>query len=208
MTVSDTGIGMSTEAIERLFQPFVQADASTTRRFGGTGLGLAIARRLCHQMGGGIRVESRLGRGSRFVVLIPVTVVSKPVEPAACPDTPEEIGEAHVLIAEDNATNQLVLSLFLRKLGLSFEIAVNGAEAVAAWERGGFDLVLMDIEMPVLDGYEAAREIRRRELATARCAPRSSRCRQTRCSRTASARAMWEWTSSPRSRSTSRCCTA
>ncbi len=170
MVVRDSGIGMSTEAIGRLFKPFVQADSSTTRRFGGTGLGLAIARRLCGQMGGEIRVESRLGRGSVFTAAIPLGAASAPALEAA-PDPGErdpELGAPHVLVVEDNATNQFVLSLFLDKLGMTFEIAQHGAEALIAWERRPYDVILMDIEMPVLDGLEATRELRRREQAQGR----------------------------------------
>ena len=169
MSVADTGIGMSSEAIEKLFQPFIQADSSTTRRFGGTGLGLAIAKRLCQQMNGGIRVESRLGRGSRFLVELPTRAVPPPALDSDGEDAePEPIGTPHVLVAEDNATNQFVFSLFLRKLGMTFEMANNGAEALAAWEKRPCDVVLMDIEMPVLDGFETTRELRRREQAQSR----------------------------------------
>lgn len=165
MMVSDSGIGMSAEAIGKLFQPFVQADSSTTRRFGGTGLGLAIAKRLCQQMNGNIRVESRLGRGSRFLVELPTRTAAAPeadaLEPAE--DAMVEFGAPHVLVVEDNITNQFVFTLFLRKLGMTFEVVANGVEALAAWEAGPFDAILMDIEMPTLDGFETTRELRRRE---------------------------------------------
>ena len=135
MSVADTGIGMSSAAIEKLFQPFVQADSSTTRRFGGTGLGLAIAKRLCQQMDGGIRVESRLGRGSRFLVELPTRTVAPPAHDSDDEDDgPEEMGTPHVLVVEDNATNRFVFSLFLRKLGMTFDMASNGAEALTSWE--------------------------------------------------------------------------
>ncbi|MER2510648.1 MAG: ATP-binding protein [Amaricoccus sp.] len=167
--VTDTGIGMSAEAIEKLFQPFVQADSSTTRRFGGTGLGLAIAKRLCQQMDGGIRVESRLGRGSRFLVELPTRTVDAPeVHADVDDDDPEELGVPHVLVVEDNATNQFVFTLFLRKLGMTFDMVSQGAEALTAWEKRPYDVVLMDIEMPVLDGFETTRELRRREHAQSR----------------------------------------
>ncbi len=168
--VADTGIGMSSAAIEKLFQPFVQADSSTTRRFGGTGLGLAIAKRLCEQMQGGVSVQSRLGRGSTFRVEIPIQTTSAParaeIEPADEP-LPDE-SAPHVLVVEDNATNQYVFSLYLKKLGMSFDMVSQGADALTAWEKTDYDIILMDIEMPVLDGFEATRELRRREQALAR----------------------------------------
>lgn len=167
MVVRDSGIGMSAEAIRRLFRPFVQADSSTTRRFGGTGLGLAIAKLLCDRMGGEIAVESRLGRGSVFTAAVPLPAadppasVSEPVLGGRDPD----LGTPHLLVVEDNATNQFVLSLFLKRLGFTFDIAQHGAEALIAWERRSYDLILMDVEMPVLDGFETTRELRRREQA-------------------------------------------
>jgi CheY-like chemotaxis protein len=156
--------------MDRLFRPFVQADSSTTRRFGGTGLGLAIAQRLCTQMGGRIRVESRLGRGSTFFVELPLVRAEPPAPevPAEPASAAEPGAAAHVLVVEDNATNQFVLSIFLRKLGMTFDVAKHGAEALIAWERNDYDIVLMDIEMPVLDGFEATRELRRREQAQGR----------------------------------------
>jgi len=167
IVVSDTGIGMSAEAMGRLFTPFEQASGATTRRYGGTGLGLAITKLLCDRMGGSIRAESRLGRGSVFTVEVPLPEGATPITAAA--DAPGEGGRAspmpHVLVVEDNPTNRFVLSLFLQKIGVTFDIAKNGAEALIAWERGRYDVVLMDIEMPVLDGLETTRELRRREAA-------------------------------------------
>ncbi|MBP7242607.1 ATP-binding protein [Amaricoccus sp.] len=170
MIVRDTGIGMSAEGMGRLFRPFVQADSSTTRRFGGTGLGLAIAKLLCGQMQGDIRVESRLGRGSTFTVELPLAAARPPAESVADDGGPRNatIGAPHVLVVEDNATNQFVLTLFLSKLGYTFDLANHGAEALIAWERRPYDVILMDVEMPVLDGFEATRELRRREQAQGR----------------------------------------
>lgn len=170
MVVRDSGIGMSAEAIRRLFRPFVQADSSTTRRFGGTGLGLAIAKLLCDRMGGEIRVESRLGRGSVFTAAVPLPAAEEPAcepEQVAGGRDPD-LGAPHILVVEDNATNQFVLSLFLKRLGITFDVAQHGAEALIAWERRAYDLILMDVEMPVLDGFEATRELRRREQAQGR----------------------------------------
>lgn len=166
--VTDTGIGMSAEALDRLFQAFVQADSSTTRRFGGTGLGLAISKRLCDQMGGTIRVESRLGRGTTFRVALPTRNVRGPAEEPVVEPDDFDTAPLHVLVVEDNATNQLVFSLYLKKMGMTFDIAGHGADALRLWEEKAYDVVLMDIEMPVLDGFEAARELRRREKALSR----------------------------------------
>jgi signal transduction histidine kinase/CheY-like chemotaxis protein len=169
--VSDTGIGIAPDVIPRLFEKFVQADSTTTRRFGGTGLGLTICRHMARLMGGEITVESVLGQGTTFRVLLPLPwigpVAHAPSPPAMHDDQDAEAGAAleglRILAAEDNATNQLVLKTILHSMGVEPLIVENGAQAVAAWSPGAFDLVLMDIQMPVLDGIAATREIRRRE---------------------------------------------
>lgn len=170
-SVSDTGIGISSEAISRLFNVFSQADSSTTRRYGGTGLGLSISKQLTEQMGGRINVESRVGRGSNFTAVIPMELVAEPApsqpEPVAWSDQTSSLPQ-HVLIVDDNATNSKILSHYLRRIGLTFEVASDGQKALIAWEEGQYDLIIMDIEMPVLDGLEATREIRRRESASGR----------------------------------------
>jgi two-component system, sensor histidine kinase len=167
--VSDTGIGMSPEAVGRLFGKFVQADSSMTRRFGGTGLGLAISRELCRAMGGEIGVESRAGQGSRFVVELPLLRARETVgAPAAASPPPAPPGRLRVLAAEDNAMNQLVLKTLLGQVGLEPVMVADGAEAVAAWEQGAWDVVLMDVQMPVMDGLSATRAIRRREAVAGR----------------------------------------
>ena len=171
LSVRDTGIGVSGEALSRLFTAFTQADSSTTRRYGGTGLGLSISKYLSEQMGGRIDVESRVGRGSTFTARIPLLLAPVPTAP---PPTPESVapdvraGPRHVLIVEDNATNRMILSHYLRRMGHSFDIATNGQQALAAWEERDYDIIVMDIEMPVLDGLEATRELRRREAASGR----------------------------------------
>ena len=169
--VADTGIGMSEETVARLFTSFGQADASTTRRFGGSGLGLAISLELAELMGGTIRVDSTLGKGSVFCVALPLPRVQlAPQAPGPASSIPEVTRplELRVLAAEDNAVNQLVLRTLLDQLGIDPVMVENGARAVEAWETGSFDLVLMDVQMPVMDGPTASRTIRDREIATGR----------------------------------------
>ncbi|MEI7607660.1 MAG: PAS domain S-box protein [Rhodospirillaceae bacterium] len=160
--IADTGIGMSSEQVARLFQPFSQADTSTTRRFGGTGLGLAISKRLVELMGGEIEVESAVGHGSLFRVTLPFVVVSE-VAHAQHPDhirIPVEPQPLRLLLAEDNPINQRLVRSMLQKMGHTVEVAANGKEAVAAVESGNFEAVLMDMQMPEMDGDEATRIIR------------------------------------------------
>jgi signal transduction histidine kinase/AmiR/NasT family two-component response regulator len=171
VSVADTGIGIGPDQIGRLFDKFVQADASTTRRFGGTGLGLAICRELCGAMGGDIRVESELGHGSCFTVRLPLARVGDSRAAAPPPASLEPTAEdrpLRILAAEDNQVNQLVLKTLLGQFGLEPVIVANGAEAVAAWERDDWDVILMDAQMPVMDGVTASRTIRARETATGR----------------------------------------
>ena len=175
LVVSDTGIGMSGETAARIFEKFSQADASTTRRFGGTGLGLSICRELAGLMGGSIEVESIEGRGSTFTVDLPLPYIGPvPPPPEARPTDPAAIlaGRAaplRVLVAEDNQINQRVLRALLNVVGgLDLEVVANGALAIAAWEARERDLILMDVNMPVMDGVAAARHIRSREDATQR----------------------------------------
>jgi len=167
--VSDTGIGMDDKTAERLFEAFSQADASTTRKFGGTGLGLAISRKLARMMGGDIVAYSRPGEGSVFVltfhadapIAAPVTTTS------ALPDVGKatHLRGARVLLTDDNVINRQVVRLFLQPQGAVITEATNGREALDALSRDDFDLVLLDVHMPVMDGVEAIRRIRESSAA-------------------------------------------
>lgn len=161
--VRDTGIGIAPDQLPRLFSSFQQADASISRRFGGTGLGLAISKLLVELMGGTIRVESRLGEGTRFGFTVLMGHAQEPAAPRTGPPTTVAAGrQLRVLIAEDNVVNQKVALMLLRKLGVKADLAADGAEAIAAAEGKRYDLVLMDVQMPEVDGLAATREIRSR----------------------------------------------
>ncbi len=167
LKVRDTGIGIPPEKVEKVFEAFVQSDVSDTRRFGGTGLGLTISRNIVTLMQGTIEVTSELGAGTTVKVDLPLRAVaaraapvSAPVQaPASQADRPDPL-DIHLLIVEDNATNQMILQRMLRPLVASVELAVNGREAVERWKKGGIDLILMDIQMPEMTGTEAAAVIR------------------------------------------------
>jgi len=148
--------------MSRLFQPFTQADSGTTRRFGGTGLGLTISRRLVEMMGGQISVESEPGRGSTFTFTVEFPVADAAlVEPAGAGAAAEaRVRGARVLLAEDNAINQQVALEILQGAGVLVEVAATGAEVVRRVEQQVYDAVLMDIQMPGMDGYEATGRIR------------------------------------------------
>ena len=166
--VADTGIGMTEAQQARLFQPFTQADASTTRRFGGTGLGLAIARGLTQQMGGTISVSSAPGVGSTFVVELPLPAVPGPEAPGtAVPPQRTSVAPAlRLLVAEDNPVNQLIAQATLEREGAVVTVVADGAQAVDAALSGDYDAVLMDCQMPGMDGLEATRWIRMVESGT------------------------------------------
>ncbi len=152
LTVSDTGIGMAPETLVRIFNHFEQADSSTPRKFGGSGLGLAICRRLSQLMGGTIQAESVLGKGSTFIVELPFQL-SGHLQKAVCKQLhlpePADSRCLNLLVAEDNTMNATTTVAMLKRIGHRSEVAVNGQEALGLWHRGGFDAILMDIQMPV-----------------------------------------------------------
>jgi signal transduction histidine kinase/CheY-like chemotaxis protein len=186
ISVDDSGIGISAEQLDRLFRRFTQADSSTTRRYGGTGLGLAISKTLVELMGGTIGAQSDPGRGSTFWITLPLiagvqsqtdieapelpaassaavpTLVAAVAEPVAPPPAPgaAPLGASRVLLVEDNFVNQRVAVYMLTKLGVGVDVAKHGREAIEMLGRSVYDLVLMDCQMPEMDGFEATRIIR------------------------------------------------
>ncbi|MBI1309146.1 MAG: response regulator [Proteobacteria bacterium] len=174
INVEDTGIGIPPESLDKIFEKFVQADTSTTRKYGGSGLGLAITKRLIDMMGGSISVTSKVGQGSTFTALIPYRETSQPLTPEQ-PEltTPQPTThtipaeEASVLVAEDHPLNTAYMKRFLPSLGITdFTIVENGQLAVEAATRRTFNVVLMDCHMPLMNGYEATRAIRKAEAKT------------------------------------------
>jgi PAS domain S-box-containing protein len=166
--VQDTGPGIAQDVRDRLFQPFTQADQSTTRRFGGSGLGLSICRELATLMHGTVGVESEPGRGSRFWAELPLPATEAPAHESGFGLLePSPLAGARVLMVEDNAVNMTIAVAMLEQWGVAVDQAVDGAQAVQAIERAAeqgrpFDLVLMDVQMPVMSGYEATRLLRTR----------------------------------------------
>ncbi len=169
LAVTDTGIGIAAEKMGGLFEKFTQADSSTTRRYGGTGLGLAICRELAQLMGGSISVTSEEGKGSTFYAELPLTHgLAAPAPEPAAPAEDIEGRSVRLLAAEDNAVNQKVLQAIVEPMDVVLDIVPDGRAAVEAWRRGAYDLILMDIQMPVMDGITAARAIRAAEAAESR----------------------------------------
>ena len=175
--VIDTGIGISPEKIEHLFQPFVQADTSTSRKFGGTGLGLPITRHIAELLGGGLTAESTPGAGSTFTITVRtgdlsgVTMLAQPAEVFEEAvhrhdgSSPAALAGLRILLAEDGVDNQQLIRAVLTKAGAAVEIAENGKIACSKASKGDFDVVLMDMQMPEMDGYQATNRLRKRGYA-------------------------------------------
>lgn len=164
--VRDTGIGISADHLGQLFRPFAQADTSITRRFGGTGLGLAVAQQLVRNMGGTLEVESALGIGSVFSFTVELPRLSSATPPEEAPEAQDHLlyeEPLRVLAAEDNAVNQLVLRTLLGQAGIDIVLVENGRDAVEAFKGQDWDVVLMDVHMPEMDGISALKAIRRCE---------------------------------------------
>jgi len=168
IAVSDTGVGIPAADLAQLFRRFSQVDPSTTRRFGGTGLGLAISRELTELMGGAIGVESAEGKGSTFRLELPMEWLSAAPAPAVDTTSGPNLRAARILAAEDNRMNRSLLSAILDPLGVDLDLAADGREAVEMFGEGDYDLVLMDVQMPVMDGVRAAQAMRAIELAERR----------------------------------------
>jgi len=160
-SVTDSGIGIPADKHELIFESFTQADASTFRKYGGTGLGLSICKQISRLMKGDIKVESEPGKGSTFKFIVPLLIGEKPssedIESYASHEHKEFM---KILIAEDNLMNQKLIEAYMKKLGRSYVIAENGIDVIEKLKNEKFDMVLMDLEMPVLDGYEAMKKIR------------------------------------------------
>jgi signal transduction histidine kinase len=165
ISVLDTGIGMTEETIQRLFRSFSQADSSTSRKYGGTGLGLKISRELALLMGGDIQVSSVPGEGSRFWLELPLNACDAPSPEQPAVLAIGDYGGKRVLVVEDNLVNQKLAVKLLEKFGLDVTLAGDGAQALVCFEQNDFDLVLMDCQMPVMDGYAATRQLRKQGVA-------------------------------------------
>jgi len=172
ITIKDNGIGMSKEAQDKIFKPFVQADGSTARKYGGTGLGLSITQKLVEMMEGRIQLESQEGEGTTFIVTLPLNkvdsnILSDTLDANVSLDEKEML-HGHILLVEDNKTNQLLMSSLLDDFGLSYDIVNDGLEAVAIYDPHKHQLVLMDENMPNMNGIEAMNELRKKHT---KCTP-------------------------------------
>lgn len=166
--VEDEGIGMSEDVLENIFSAFTQAESSTTRNYGGTGLGLAISSKLVELLGGKIKVSSQVNIGSTFSFHLPLVEVGAPKKKQISKEAPKTKELFRVLIVEDNPTNQKLISAYLSRLDYEYEIVNNGQECLDILEEKNFDLILMDENMPILNGIAATQEIRRREKGKSR----------------------------------------
>jgi CheY-like chemotaxis protein len=158
--VSDTGIGIPLEGRDRLFQPFVQLEDTYTRTYQGAGLGLSIVRRLVELMGGHILLESVPGEGTDVYVNLPLALPQNPPKAEPVPEEPALAGTMRILLAEDDPSNAFAVRALLEKQGHEVTVAENGLKALEFLENNGFDLILMDIQMPVMNGVDAVRAIR------------------------------------------------
>ena len=164
--ISDTGIGISAEKLESIFEPFVQCGADTARKYGGTGLGLSIVKRLVDLMGGTVSVKSKLEKGSDFTITLPlkktsVKEITKEIEIGQNTDELQIVGKLKVLVVEDNTINQLLMKTLLDDFGFEYDIAANGKIAIEKVKESSYDIVLMDLQMPEMNGFEATEYIRK-----------------------------------------------
>ena len=159
VNVKDEGIGIPQDKLENIFKPFSQADNSTTRKYGGTGLGLTISHKLVEMLGGELKVKSKVGKGSEFYFTIPIKKGKKlETKISNNHNIPKGI---QLLIVEDNIANQMFMKVILNKLNINFDIANNGLEAIDKYKSNKYDLILMDVNMPIMNGIEATKEIRK-----------------------------------------------
>jgi len=173
LAVTDTGIGIAKSAQDDIFKSFSQADNSMTRKFGGSGLGLSIVRQLTHLMGGTCGLQSTIGKGSTFWIVLDLPVADQETDKAAPPSVSTVASQpvvplenSAILLVEDNPTTQQLLTLILGKAGCKLDISSNGIDALATLEKSAYDLIFMDCEMPDMDGFEATRTLRERNCAT------------------------------------------
>jgi CheY-like chemotaxis protein len=162
-TIKDTGVGIPEQQMEQIFDNFAQADVSTSRKYGGTGLGLTISKKLIEQQGGTISVESNVGLGSTFSVEMKYEkqdILPTPIVPNLPVKQPMNLYGTHFLIAEDNSINVLVLTALLKKWEAKYTVAQDGQEAIDFMKKDDFDAIIMDIQMPNVDGKEATQVIR------------------------------------------------